>query len=131
MRTGGFTLLEVIVVVVIIGILATLAITHYSSYKESALDKEAKADLKLIRSAERIYKMEVSTYYPSSGSESTIVNINNNLKLDLPAGANRNWDYLVKNDGCSQATRFNGPDSRSWFLAIADADGDPDSGTCP
>ena len=127
----GFTLIETVVVVIIVGILAVLGITQYGSYRESTLDKEAAANLKLIRSAERIYRMETGAYYPATGSQADIATINTNLKLDLPASATRNWNYQVWNTGCSRATR-NGDDGRSWSLAINDADGEPNSGAgCP
>ncbi|MCM8801528.1 MAG: type II secretion system GspH family protein [Candidatus Omnitrophica bacterium] len=127
----GFTLLEIIITVIILGILVSIALPNYLKAKEKALDKEAIANLKLIRSAEITYRMEWGSFYPSAGSESNIANINSNLKLALPSGSNRNWNYTVWNSGCARATR-NGADGRSWYLTINDADEEPDPGLgCP
>lgn len=127
----GFTLQELIAVVVIVGILAVLGITQFGGYREKALDKEAAANLKLIRSAERIHRMEMTRYYPTAGSVSNITQINNNLKLDLPGGTTRNWNYGVWSSGCSRATR-NGNNNRAFYLTINDTDGEPNSGAlCP
>ncbi len=114
------------------GILASISLPIYTKTKENFLDKGAIADLQLIRAAEISYKIEMGTYYPSTGSEPTIANINSNLKLALPSGSNRNWNYEVWNTGCGRATRYNGPNTRSWYLTIDDADGEPNTGTgCP
>ena len=123
--------MEVLIVVAIIGILASLAIVNYAKTKEYALDKETISNLKLIQVAEKGYYLDMSTYYPSSTSESNIANINDNLKVSLSSGSNQSWNYTVWSTGCSRATR-NGGDGRSWYLTIADLAGDPDAGAgCP
>lgn len=128
----SFTLLELLVVIIIVGVLGTLGITNYMAAKEKALDKEAISNLKLIQSAEKIYQMETDTYYPDTppDPQTDIAEINDNLKLSLKADVNRNWNYSVNGLGCGQATR-NGGDARSFFLTIGDVDGEPNSGTCP
>ena len=102
MRKKGFTLVELMVVIIIMGILATLAIPNYNNSLERALGQEAKANLKLIAAAERIYRMETNTYYPSFGNETNIANINSNLKLSLTEAK---WDYSVTG-GASTFTVF-------------------------
>jgi prepilin-type N-terminal cleavage/methylation domain-containing protein len=125
----GFTLIELVVVMVIIGIFATISFTHYVSAREKVLDKEAVSNLKLIRDGERICKVETGSYYPSSGSVTDIGTINTNLSLMLPTGSDRYLNYAVWSTGCARATR-NGSDSRSWYLAITVED--PVSGAgCP
>ena len=132
---SGFTLLELLVVIIIIGILATLGITHYGGIKEQAIDREAIANLKLMQSAERIYRMEDSNnpaqYYPDPNTGSTwdTANINQNLRLSLSAALNRNWNYGCWSNGCVQAHR-NGGDLRNYRARIGEDDPQPGQ-TCP
>ena len=133
-KNKGFTLTEIIIVILIIGVLVTLAVTQYASYKETTLDKEAKANLKLIIAAEKIYKMETSLYYASGTTQpDAITNINTNLRLLLSTADNRNWDYLTTATAgtscCAQSTR-NGGDARTFRMRHSE--NDPVSGsTCP
>ena len=54
----GFTLLELVIVLIIIGVLATLAIGQYARMVEKARGAEARQILGLIRTAEAGYRME-------------------------------------------------------------------------
>ena len=109
----GFTLVELIIAVVIVGILFTFALPQFAVTKERALDKEAKSILALIQAAEKIYKMEFNSYYPPSGSTNVIDNINTNLKVDLSSASS--WSYTLDTDN-SQATAGRLPSGRVWTL---------------
>lgn len=115
MKKEGFTLLEVITVIIIVGILASLGITNYSKTKEYALNKEAITNLKLLQSAEKSYKYEYDDYYPKNGSEANITNINQNLKTMLFSGSDSSWNYTVYNTGCVAAQR-NIENGTKWWL---------------
>jgi prepilin-type N-terminal cleavage/methylation domain-containing protein len=131
----GFTLIEIVVVIIIIGIMATIAITHYGSAGEQTYDRMAQADLRLLRAAERVYNMEFSAYYISGGppgSSFTTGNINTNLKLSVPTGNTRKWNYLtvasvVPRRCCAQATR-NIAGGRTW--KICNGEEEPILGPC-
>jgi len=92
MPKKSFTLIELLVVIIIIGILAAIALPNFGPMKEQALDKEAIANLKLIRAAERIYRMEINSYVACANTSA----VNSNLKLAIPTG-NPNWNYKVDN----------------------------------
>jgi len=94
----GVTLLELLIIVVIVGVLATLGLMNYGGVREKSLTKEALANLQLIAAAERIYRMEYGTYY---GPESDIGDINSVLKLSL---SGRNWGYSITQAGADTFT---------------------------
>ena len=124
-KQKAFTLLELTVVILIVGILSTLAITHYFSQNERLLDKEALAALKLLQSAQRIYIMDYGAYYPTGGStsETDIANINTNLKVLLSEGdpTNKRWDYVTYSGGALGAGTSTA--ARAGNPAIADLEG--------
>jgi type IV pilus assembly protein PilE len=60
--TGGFTLTELLVVIVIIGILAALTIPRFLNVTTSAKMTEAKLMLKQVYNLERGYYLENDTY---------------------------------------------------------------------
>ncbi|MFA5411309.1 MAG: prepilin-type N-terminal cleavage/methylation domain-containing protein [Candidatus Omnitrophota bacterium] len=128
----GFTLVELIIVIVILGILVTLAIPAYRNTQERALDKEAASSLRTIQAAEKIYYMEIGAYYDSTGASALdhIKNLNTSLKLSLPQGNNRNWNYETNANGCAKAAR-NQTDGRTFSLTVSSDDDPLSPANCP
>ncbi len=91
MDSKGFNMMELLVVCIIVGILASIAIVKMQGPKEEALTKEAKSNLKLIAAAEKVYRLEIGDYVAASNEGQ----INDRLRLRLPASANRSWRYRV------------------------------------
>ena len=54
-RPNGFTLLELLTVVGIVGVLAAVAIPQYATYRQKGYDALANADLKNAATAEEAY----------------------------------------------------------------------------
>ena len=108
-RGKAFTLIELMVVVIIIGILAALAMPMFSRAIESTKAKEAVAALQQIRTGERIYRVEENTYFYSSGggglTETKQINETIRTFLDVRDDDKRNWDYSV-GVGATAASTF-------------------------
>ena len=62
MNKKAFTILELIIVIIIIGIIATFAIPQYQKFREKAIDAEAFQMLGTIGRAEEMYYMLHGVY---------------------------------------------------------------------
>ena len=62
-RTAGFSLVELMVAVGIVGVLVTLAVPRYQQFMVQARRGEAKSNLSHIATLQEVYKVEHYTYY--------------------------------------------------------------------
>ena len=97
----GFTLLELIVVIIIIGVLATLGFTQYQATVEHSRTAEARMILGTMRTAQVAYELEHGDYAAFAELPITVPG---------PAAANCQathyfWYNTSNADGSSTATR--------------------------
>jgi type IV pilus assembly protein PilE len=59
---NGITLIELLIVIVIIGILAAVAIPTYTNYMQRARRADAKTALEQLRAAQEMYRAERGSY---------------------------------------------------------------------
>lgn len=64
-RGGGFTLIEILVVVVILGILGAIVVPNLMSRPDSARIQAAQTDIRMIASSLDVYRLD-NFQYPSS-----------------------------------------------------------------
>jgi prepilin-type N-terminal cleavage/methylation domain-containing protein len=65
----GFTLVELMVVIIIVGILAAVAVPLYTDYVEKARVTEATSIMGAIITSQKIHLQRTNTYYSAGGSD--------------------------------------------------------------
>ena len=85
----AFSLIEIFISLVIIGIIVTFATPAYFNLRKKGFDREAQDVLALIREAEHAYRLEFEEYSicPRGGQACNTI-----LTLTLPSN---NWTYSV------------------------------------
>ena len=96
LKKRGFTLLEVLIVVIIIGILAGIALPQYFTTLEKARSGEAASNIGSIRTS-------VDRYWYQNASISEDLN---DLDIDNPnSQANKLYVYDISDEGTSSSVR--------------------------
>jgi prepilin-type N-terminal cleavage/methylation domain-containing protein len=68
-KQQGFTIVELLIVIVVIGILALLVVTTFTGIQQKARDTERETDVKAIHG-------QVEAYYAQNGKYPTLTNLN-------------------------------------------------------
>ena len=92
-RASGFTLIEILVVIVILGILAALIVPRIMDRPDQARATAARADVNAIMGALKLYKLDNGTY--PSNEQGLLALVKKPDRGDVP----RNWKpggYLEK-----------------------------------
>jgi type IV pilus assembly protein PilE len=80
----GFTLMEIIITIVILGVLAGLATPTYFKTIEQTRGNEALVNLGIVHMGEKLYRLNKGTYWDGGGA-TTIAAINTALDVDMSA----------------------------------------------
>ncbi len=99
----GFTLLELLMVVIIVGILAAVAIPQLSDFVEKSRGAEAVANLGAIRTGIAAYQLENAGANPG-----------NLAALDVTIGNTPDWTFATSG-GVGTATKARNPNSGETF----------------
>ena len=124
---SGFTLIELMIVIVIVGILATLLIPRIMDRPEEARRIKAKADIRTIDSALKLYKLDNGSYPTTDQGLQALIS-----KPDAPPVPNkwREGGYLEAKDvpkdpwGNPYYYTSPGSDGRDYLIVSYGSDGE-------
>ena len=102
-RTKAFTLVEIMIVVVIIGLLAAMALPAFNRIQEKSRNTTLANDLRAFAQAFETYALEHGTYpddadigvIPPAMTGGTSSLDTNSFAATTPIGGNYDWDYNV------------------------------------
>ena len=90
MKRKGFTLVELVIVIVIVGILSIVAVPIYRGYTRKAMASEGKALLGTIQTSEKVYYAENAKFL-------SVTLTSFNEELDIDARANKYFTTFTIN----------------------------------
>lgn len=99
-KAKGFTLVELVIVIVIVGILSIVAVPIYRGYTRKAMATEGKALLGTIQTAQKVYFAEYANFY--NAGTASFVEI-----LDVDARPNKYFtSFTVTSNGSGSGASF-------------------------
>ena len=122
LHRSGFTLMELLIVVVIIGILGSVAVANFGKARQEALDRDAIAVLHSLRQAASIYYLGQGAYPTNVGQVP--------VRIARKGSTTSAWAYAYASGGANfslpralnkltgEASNFTGR-----FISMTDLDG--------
>ncbi len=93
----GITLVELLVVILIIGILAGIAVPVYTQYMVRARRSDAKTVLEQVRAAQEMWRAERGTYAVDAGGNTAETILINTMGVPpSPINVDYTWAFTVK-----------------------------------
>ncbi len=120
---AGFTLIELMIVVAIIGILAAIAIPNFTRFQLKAKSSEGKVNVAAIRTAQEAYAAEFGRYVTAQASPAATVGTQKIPFVDVDNFGQLGW--APEGDVFFSYETANS--TGEWFTIGAEADIDGDS----
>jgi prepilin-type N-terminal cleavage/methylation domain-containing protein len=117
----GFTIVELMVVVVVIGILATITIVSYGAWRQTATTNQMKSDLNTVAATMENYRTFNNTYQITAINNTTFTNFTPSPGDTLTGGSTDGINFCIDATNMQYTTL-------QWY--IDNLSNTPTSGTC-
>ncbi len=117
-RTGGYSLVELMVVMFVIALLIAVAVPTYAGFRNRAFDADTKAELRLALTVERIYHLDNGFF---SDSATVLEGMESLLHVNIagdPAGSIRAVALTVP--GTTSVCLYSQSLSGTWWTLYVD-----------
>lgn len=114
-NTRGFTLIELMIVTVVIGILVAIVVPSFTNLKTKSFDSESKSDLRNMLTSEEAYFAEYQAYQTASVPIGGRVDLDSDGKHDFQASAGVTVVVTAYSDGL-QATAKHQSSPNTWCI---------------
>jgi prepilin-type N-terminal cleavage/methylation domain-containing protein len=101
-KSRGFTLVELLIVTVLIGLLAAIALPKFVNTRQKSMMAAMKSDLRNLATAEENYYVTYFTY--TSNVNNLDFNISENVTLDVPVADKNGWRATAIHGGAPSKT---------------------------
>jgi type IV pilus assembly protein PilE len=91
----GITLVELLVVILIVGILAGIAVPVYTQYMVRARRSDAKTVLEQVRAAQEMWRAERGSYAINDGNGTAVAKLTNTMGVPPSPIGDYNWSFSV------------------------------------
>ena len=90
-RQEGFTLIELMIVILIIGILVGIAVPVFLAARGNAQEKTCKANMKTVQTQSNVYASSNDGYYPADLD--SLDGYLENTNVTCPGGGTITWNF--------------------------------------
>jgi general secretion pathway protein G len=121
MRKKGFTLVEILIVVVILGILAAIVIPQFSEASSEARNSSVQSNLQMVRSQVELFKIQHNDNLPGFGTASFFEALTE--KTDIYGAMDGTDDYgpYMQSFPVNALNQLGGVEAEIVINAVADA----------